>query len=117
MHSRAHGGNTSDQPRCLTDAPSIMSNFSPVTRAEVHFSGHVQGVGFRYSVLQVAKGYEVTGLAENLGDGRVRLVAEGDRAEVDAFVAAVVDRMEGYIRRTEREETTGERQHRGFVIR
>ena len=24
----------------------------------VHFSGHVQGVGFRYTVLQVAKGFE-----------------------------------------------------------
>lgn len=94
-----------------------MSSSPPVARAEVHFSGHVQGVGFRYSVMQVARGYEVSGLAENLADGRVRLVAEGERAEVDAFVAAVVERMHGYIRKTERHDSAGARAHEGFSIR
>lgn len=94
-----------------------MSSPTPVARAEVHFSGHVQGVGFRYSVMQVARGYEVSGVVENLADGRVRLVAEGDRAEIEAFVSAVAERMHGYIRKTERHDSTGARSHEGFVIR
>ncbi|MBE2215782.1 MAG: acylphosphatase [Opitutaceae bacterium] len=93
-----------------------MSSLSPIARAEVHFTGHVQGVGFRYSVMQVARGYEVSGVVENLADGRVRLVAEGERSEVDAFIAAVGERMHGYIRKTERTDSAGARQHEGFVI-
>ena len=94
-----------------------MSPISAVARAQVHFAGHVQGVGFRYSVLQVAKGYEVTGYVENVSDGRVLLVAEGERDEIDAFVTAVGERMDGYIRKTERQDSSGPRQHQGFLIR
>lgn len=94
-----------------------MSTSAPVAHAEIHYTGHVQGVGFRYSVLQVARGFEVTGVVENLADGRVRLVAEGERAEVDAFVEAVAGRMHGYIRKVERTDTVAPRRHEGFVIR
>lgn len=94
-----------------------MSHPTSVARTEVYFTGHVQGVGFRYSVLQVARGYEVSGLVENLADGRVRLLAEGDRNEVTAFVAAVADRMDGYIRKVERHDSSGARSHEGFSIR
>lgn len=87
-----------------------------VTCATVFFSGHVQGVGFRYSVLQIARGYEVSGKVENLTDGRVRLVAEGTAGEVDAFVKMVAERMTGFIRKTERNDEVGERRHRGFTI-
>ena len=48
----------------------------------VFFSGHVQGVGFRYSVLQVAREFDVAGQVCNLMDGRVQLEAEGTAAEI-----------------------------------
>lgn len=57
----------------------------------VFYSGRVQGVGFRYTVRTVANGYEVTGTVRNLPDGRVELVAEGTRAELDAFRQAIRD--------------------------
>ena len=41
------------------------------------YSGHVQGVGFRYAVRTLTTGFEVTGTVRNLEDGRVELVAEG----------------------------------------
>ena len=41
----------------------------------VYFSGRVQGVGFRFTTLQVAKEFEVAGFVSNLPDGRVRLEA------------------------------------------
>jgi acylphosphatase len=86
-------------------------------RASVHFSGHVQGVGFRYTVLQTAKAYDVTGFVENLADGRVYLVAEGESKEIDDFVADVADRLSGYIRKTERTNETVPRQFKSFSIR
>lgn len=81
------------------------------------FSGHVQGVGFRYTVLQIAKEFEVAGFAKNLPDGRVQVEAEGRADEVRAFVAAIEERMHGYVRKTERagEQRTG--QFHGFTIR
>ncbi|TLD71430.1 acylphosphatase [Phragmitibacter flavus] len=51
------------------------------------FNGHVQGVGFRYTVKRIASGYEVVGTVRNLEDGRVEVQAHShDPAEVDAFI-------------------------------
>ena len=88
-----------------------------VHHESVFFSGHVQGVGFRYSVLQVAKEFEVAGYVSNLADGRVQLEAEGDAKEVDAFVSAVQEKMHGYIRKTERSSDPRPAQLSGFVIK
>lgn len=83
----------------------------------VFFTGHVQGVGFRYAVLQVAKEFEVSGYVSNLADGRVQLEAEGRPTVVTEFIAAVQEKMHGYIRKLER--TSGQRpaQFRGFTIK
>ena len=65
----------------------------------VFFSGQVQGVGFRYTAKTVATGFEITGTIRNLPDGRVELVAEGRREELDAFRAALHDAgLAGFIR-------------------
>ncbi len=55
----------------------------------VLYEGRVQGVGFRYTARQVARGFELVGWVRNLPDGRVELVAEGDRTELDAFREAI----------------------------
>lgn len=90
--------------------------------AEIHhetvtYSGHVQGVGFRYTVRQVAKEYEVAGYVKNLVDGRVMLEAEGAPGEVAAFVAAVEERMHGHIRKVERTGRSRAPLFSGFAIR
>jgi acylphosphatase len=82
----------------------------------VFFTGHVQGVGFRYSTLQVAKEFDVAGVVQNLPDGRVQLEAEGRGSEVNAFVVAVAERMHGYIRKTERKAGRRPAQFAGFKI-
>jgi acylphosphatase len=58
---------------------------------EILYSGHVQGVGFRYTARTVAAGFEVCGAVRNLSDGRVELIAEGTREELEAFRAAIRD--------------------------
>jgi acylphosphatase len=82
----------------------------------VFFTGRVQGVGFRYSTLQVAKEFEVTGFVKNLPDGRVQLEAEGRTDEVGAFVTAVEERMHGYIRKTDRAARKRPSQFSSFQI-
>ena len=87
-----------------------------VYHENVFFTGHVQGVGFRYTALQVAKGYEVAGYVTNLPDERVQLEAEGREAEVKAFIAAVEEQMHGLIRKTDRAASRRPAQFSGFTI-
>jgi len=66
---------------------------------QIVYSGHVQGIGFRYAAKSVAAGFDVTGSVRNLPDGRVELIAEGDRAELAAFRDAIRDAgLAGFIR-------------------
>ena len=60
-------------------------------RMTVLYSGRVQGVGFRYTARTVAAGFDVSGTVRNLPDGRVELVAEGEKAELKAFGEAIRD--------------------------
>jgi acylphosphatase len=52
-------------------------------------SGHVQGVGFRYFVRELALKAGLAGSARNLPDGRVEVVLEGADDDVRAAVAAL----------------------------
>lgn len=88
-----------------------------VTHATVFFSGHVQGVGFRYAAMQVAKEFDVSGFVRNLSDGRVHIEAEGVHAEVTGFIEAVIERMHGFVKSTERNNGTRAPQFIGFEIR
>lgn len=87
-----------------------------VFQLECWFEGRVQGVGFRVQTLAVARGFEVSGTARNLVDGRVYLLAEGAEAEVRAFFAELESEMASYIRGTEVKTAEGPRRSRGFAI-
>ncbi len=66
---------------------------------QIFYSGCVQGVGFRYTAKTVATGFEITGTVRNLPDGRVELIAEGGRAELEAFHGAIRGAgLAGFIR-------------------
>jgi acylphosphatase len=94
----------------ITLRASFMGKKPALERRTVWFSGHVQGVGFRATVLHCARSFSVTGFVRNLDDGRVEMVAEGQMDELDRFVAAVAEELEQYIRqKTEtRSVATGE---------
>lgn len=67
-----------------------MSHASPAMIAKrVTFEGRVQGVGFRYTVKDLARGFDVTGWIKNLPDGNVELHAMGQPDEVDAFIREI----------------------------
>jgi acylphosphatase len=66
---------------------------------QIVYSGCVQGVGFRYTAKTVATGFEVAGIVRNLPDGRVALIAEGARGELEAFQDAIRGAgLAGFIR-------------------
>lgn len=90
-----------------------------LTRSTINFTGSVQGVGFRVTVVNVSRRFTVEGWVRNERDGSVKCVAEGEKAEVDRFVAAVQRSMEGMIEDTRIEESaaTGEFAGQGFEIR
>jgi acylphosphatase len=83
----------------------------------VIYSGQVQGVGFRYTAKTVATGFEITGTIRNLPDGRVELVAEGGRGELDAFRAALhAAGLAGFIRDEQVSWADAKNETRGFEI-
>lgn len=49
-------------------------------------SGRVQGVGFREFIRRNAIDLHLAGYAENLDDGRVEVVAEGDREDLELLL-------------------------------
>ena len=78
--------------------PSSDHDANPLAiRRLVYYSGNVQGVGFRYTVCQIAKDFRVVGTVKNLLDGRVEIVAEGWPEEVDRLIAAIEEAMNNYI--------------------
>lgn len=62
-----------------------------MTGRHVLYEGRVQGVGFRFTCKQIARGYEVTGWVRNLPDGRVELQCSGEREEVEAFLDGIAE--------------------------
>ena len=87
-----------------------------VFRMNCWFEGRVQGVGFRYQTMGVAKGFEVAGTVQNVADGRVLLCAEGEESEVRAFQAAVAEELENFIRKFNVKTDIGPRTCQGFRI-
>lgn len=55
-------------------------------RAHLHISGLVQGVFLRDSAREKAEELEITGWVKNLPDGRVEIMAEGEKEKVDKFI-------------------------------
>ncbi len=84
---------------------------------EVVFTGRVQGVFFRATVIEVAQSFAVTGWVRNERDGSVRLLAEGTVAEVDAFIAAVIERKRENVDDLQRERRAATGEFDGFAIR
>jgi acylphosphatase len=67
-------------------------------RKSIYYSGHVQGVGFRFTAQRAAMGHPVSGYVRNLSDGRVELVLEGDDSEIEKVLAGIDEQMGRYIK-------------------
>ena len=56
---------------------SILSIILAMTARRIIYSGRVQGVGFRWTAKELARGYDVLGTVRNLPDGTVEMVVAG----------------------------------------
>lgn len=91
---------------------------SSLQRLEATVFGHVQGVFFRDTTRKQARRRGITGWVRNERDGTVRVVAEGEREDLEALVsflqrgpsAAHVERVE-----TKWQDASGE--FSGFHVR
>jgi acylphosphatase len=85
---------------------------------QVLFEGNVQGIGFRWSVRNIAKGFEVTGWVRNLSDGRVEMQVTGAEPEVRAFLEAIgQSELRAHIRKQVENKLEQAVVARGFEIR
>ena len=84
---------------------------------QVFYEGNVQGVGFRWSVRNIAKGFDVTGSVRNLRDGRVELQAAGDNEELRAFLEAILQsELRAHIKKHSESPLADPPAFRGFEI-
>ncbi len=85
---------------------------------KVRFEGRVQGVGFRYTVFDLAKGFDLSGWVKNLPDGAVEMVISGEQEEMEEFLTEIVEEsaMAGNIQSHVREEAPSEGVESGFRI-
>src|SRR3954462_12214588 len=78
--------------------------------------GFVQGVGFRWWTRSRALELGLVGSARNLTDGRVAVVAEGDRAACEALLEALRGgHARGAVPQVVKQWTTARGDLRGFV--
>ena len=82
----------------------------------VHYSGRVQGVGFRATAAAIARSYDVTGWVRNLPDGRVQLLVEGPAEEVERFLGSIQSRWGRYIDSIETESRPASGLYHDFEI-
>lgn len=68
-------------------------------RKHIFFYGRVQGVGFRYYVVQKANQLGLTGWVKNLYDGSVEMEVEGQEELIDQLIIFLQNRTYIWIER------------------
>ena len=77
-----------------------------VIAKHIVFSGRVQGVGFRFTALNIANRYGLKGYVRNLPDGDVEMLAQGTAEMIDDCVRDLQDSFVGTISHIDIEEAT-----------
>ena len=60
-----------------------------VIRKHIIYSGHVQGVGFRWRAKKAAEMYGVTGWVRNDWNGTVTMEVQGTEEQIDQVLIAI----------------------------
>jgi acylphosphatase len=80
-------------------------------------SGRVQQVGFRQSCRQMARSLGLVGWVQNLGDGRVEVLAQGEPEQLDRLVSWLWTGPAGaWVSGVESEAVSGDQTLRDFFI-
>lgn len=69
---------------------------------KVIIKGFVQGVGFRFFAVRIARDYGIKGYVRNLSDGNVEVVGKGTKENISLFLDALKQGpQEGLVRDVE----------------
>jgi acylphosphatase len=110
--------NKTGAPRLPPEACRINLSGNVIASIQVFYEGNVQGVGFRYTAKQIAKGFDITGSVRNLRDGSVELQATGQEGEVRAFLEAIArSELRAHIKKHSETPLPNPPDFRGFEIR
>lgn len=88
-----------------------------IIRKEIHFTGNVQGVGFRYRAQYAANGCGVTGWVKNEWDGSVLMEAQGTQRQINEMLKLINASPYINIDRLDYHEIPVEEYDSGFHIR
>ncbi len=80
---------------CEAELVSKLTSSDGPARLALHFSGTVQGVGFRWTNQELARDRNLTGWVRNLPDGTVDMEIQGAAKSI----AAHLERLHAYYRR------------------
>lgn len=94
-----------------------MSSPGSAERRVVYYRGDVQGVGFRYTTQRIASRFSVTGSVKNLSDGQVLVEVEGEPAELERFLAGIMDRLGHHVAEVQSSVHPADGSFCGFEIR
>ena len=83
----------------------------------VIFKGRVQGVGFRFTVRQVAQKHSINGWVTNTQDGNVEAYIQGDRQVLGKVIGDIKEVFRHNINEVEVEESPVKEIDLGFHVR
>jgi len=86
-------------------------------QVHVFYSGRVQGVGFRFVVLDLAAKSGVCGWISNLLDGRVELLAQGKKDKLEEFLNSIAGYFSSYIHGINLEWSEVTKELEGFEVK
>ncbi len=58
-------------------------------RVTAYITGNVQRAGYRVKVIDIANAFSLKGNVQNLEDGRVKVIAEGEENDLKRFIQAI----------------------------
>lgn len=65
------------------------------------FIGRVQGVGFRFTAMNIANRCGLTGIVRNLPDGSVEMIVQGQSEDIDDCIRDIKETYQHSIRQTD----------------
>jgi acylphosphatase len=87
-------------------------------RVTVRYEGRVQGVGFRFTALEVARDFDIAGFVQNEDGGSVLLVVEGREKVLCDYLAGIRGSAVGrFIAREQADWSLGTGEFSSFAVR
>ena len=86
----------------------------PIT-FRVIYHGRVQGVGFRFTVWTLSKGFQVGGYVKNLPDGTVEMIAQCTESVFERFDSAIQARFDGNVTSADASQLSQESETEAFT--